>query len=360
MDDELRKLGTILKSARVNAGYGTQQSLADALAGEFPDERGLSRGTIAAVEAGRQRPTETFLARFRALIPESEELVAQAIDRASKQGTDLEQSGVIEAFLAEIRRLERRSNWIAILRYRDTFSRFLYLEARHDARLYLGTCAQRGSVELGDHWHLAAALVDDIGWSHVCMNRISEARDAISHGIDVADLYELAEWQAKGHRHLAAIGMHESEYEVAHAQLDLALKACDGIQNPTTAAELQAGVEYGRAQALYEQDEPDLKEAQLALSNSANIRRSAGISDQSRDVRIDSLLGKIFERQEKFNLAGDAYERGLSKSEQIGRIDEQLQNLDGLARVRAFQGKVSLAESYQSRANAIRHRLGIQ
>jgi tetratricopeptide (TPR) repeat protein len=341
--------GPFLKELREAEGLDTALKLANRLVRSTEHgERNYSRSAVAAIEAGAP-PGDSFIVALIQAFPAREAEIRAAAAASLSLVSPPSASAVVAALRTEIEALRRTGNDPKVIRYHESFSRFLFLEAEHDTRVLLGTATEEAAARLGERAVQAAALIDDLGWSHYMLGNRDEAQRSIKDGIDLADAYGLPFWQAKGYRHLSGMALEAGNYEEAADQIDKARERAEAIIDEKDRSEMQAGIAY--ANALIRFANQDFDGARDALAMSENLRALA--DDHSRAVKVHAMFGKIFERQGKMGLALDKFREGLAASRAVGRRDEEVRNLAGLSRVLRAQGRDGDAERYAIEAREL-------
>lgn len=252
-----------------------------------------------------------------------------------------------QSLLAELATLVKQERYDTILRYRETFSRFLWVEGRLKERIALGRIAEDAAARLGKRESQVAALLDDIGWSLLSLRQFKRARQSILHGLQLADNLKNTYWSAKGHRHLAGLHLEEKHYKQAYAELDSAAQLARRVSERKQRIEMLAGIAYGRALTALEQG--DLKKSLAYLKRSEELREELG--DPSRTVRIYAIKAKIAEARGDISSAKDLYRAGLEDARRIGRKDEMIRNHLGLARVYGLERDFGKAQKHRNEAH---------
>lgn len=249
----------------------------------------------------------------------------------------------------EIEKLHLAHDYSRILRYRDAFSRLLWLEGSLLERLRLGELAEEAAISVGDREAQAAALIDDLGWTNVARKDYDAAERAIRHGLDVAQEAGSLYLQAKANRHLAGIYIEKQDYVQAYKYLQLAQEYASAIQESATRTEMSAGVEYGLAVCAFHDQQ--LARALKHLDKSHLLREEDG--DTSRTVRTFGLRGRILLGMREVERAKDEFRKGLQRAREVGRRDEQIINLLGLARVTDIEGREVQSAVYREEADSL-------
>ena len=274
-------------------------------------------------------------------------LATEHIQKSASVTAGLEAVG--QALVSELRRLASQGNYETILRYRDTFSRFLWLEGKAKERVRLGEIAEDAAAKLGNKQVRIAALVDDIGWSLMSLGQLAKAQTALLHGLRLAKELREQYWISKAYRHLAGSYLEAKDYGNAWKYLGLASKAAAKILDADARAEMLAGIEYGRAVTAHLTNKLD--DALKYIETSDRLRKKLG--DASRMVRTYNMKGKIAEAIGDAGLAKDLYRTGLNESLKIRRKDEMIRNHLGLARVYAREGSSKLAQKHALEARKL-------
>lgn len=277
------------------------------------------------------------------------ELVLSVRRRTASGTTGLSDLSFPRLLVAELRKLYANGDYARILRYREAFSRTLWLERNLAERVRLGTYAEDAAIQLGNRSAQAAALIDDLGWTHVALGDYTTARRHITHGRTVASDEGDPYWQAKSERHLAGIAVRKEKYAEANAHLEQANHFAAAIAEAIVRDEMIAGIEYGLAEcAHYSHEYP---KALAHLETSERLRKQVG--DPTRAVRTHSLKGRILMKLERTAEAKDSFRRGLRDAREVGRRDEQIFNLLGLARIAALEGRDVQSVAYRREAGTL-------
>lgn len=346
------KVGQLVYSLRVRAGIVTQSELVDRFKAVGVS---YSRGHVGAIESGNALPGDEFVDAFELVVPGSREALTVALqharmERSGRLGKPTKPKRSRQPFpdylLEELRSLFAAGSFQAVIRHGKTFSRFLWVEGHVRTRTLAGEITEAAAAKVGDVEAQVSALLDDLGWSTVALGEYERARQHLSHGLDLAEQHGLPYWRAKGWRHLAGLEVELQSYPTALENLEKARSAAQEISEELLRAEMAAGIAYGLAITHFANGSFDL--AEQALDESQYLRGTVG--DFSRAVKIHALKGKIYERQHRTGLAIDAYRRGLDESVAVGRRDEQIRNLFGLARTLPSIGRDREANAYLSQA----------
>ncbi len=251
-----------------------------------------------------------------------------------------------DVLIEELQLLAEKGEYETILRYRDSFSRVLYIGGKLQERVAIGLIAEEAAVKLNDKCRQAAILIDDLGWSLVSLHEHKEALKYLRHGQEVAVEIKDYYWIAKAFRHAAGILVEARNYADAYKDLVCAQNAAANISDEKVKKEMIAGIKYGMAlTAIYDNR---LDDARDHTDSSETLRNEIG--DKSRIVKIYSLRGKLEEAQGNTALAKDHYRKGLQESESVGRRDEMIRNCMGLARVSATEGERQKSQQYRKQA----------
>lgn len=236
-----------------------------------------------------------------------------------------------------------------VLRLRDALSRYLWVEGLLKARLAIGEAAESAAARLGQEVSRMGILIDDLGWTLVAQEEREKAREKIHLGLSIAERQSDSYWLAKARRHLAGIATIERNFPLAKEELKLSEEAAKEIGSEAARNEMIAGIHYAVAVTLLY--EGKYEDALKAAEESEGLRTESG--DQTRAVRSYSLKGKILLRMGDTNSRGDAkaiFLRGLKEAEGLGRRDEIIRNLSGLAAVFDSEGDEHQALSYREKA----------
>jgi tetratricopeptide (TPR) repeat protein len=256
---------------------------------------------------------------------------------------------VVDAMLADIQRHYAAGHQYAILRLRESFSRYLWLEGRHSERITLGMAADTAAAVIGDKRAQIAALVDDLGWTLVAERQYVMATRHLEHGLKLATEAKEHYWIAKGYRHLAGIAILQSDLTKAEELLAKSTAAAADIQDVKQRAEMLAGIQYAVATAALVKG--DTAGAEAAARLSAEDRKTAG--DPTRLVRMYALFAKIALAKDDYSEAKDLFRKGLATAEAIGRRDEQIRNHLGLSRVYKHDNDFEQAKYHKDKAELL-------
>jgi tetratricopeptide (TPR) repeat protein len=257
------------------------------------------------------------------------------------------------AFIAGIteyvRDLSNRGRDHHVLRLRHALSRHLWVEGLLRARIALGEAAEKSAAKLGAEQEQMAALIDDLGWTLVATEDYQRATEKIAHGLRIAERTDSQYWIAKAHRHLSGIAAIRRDFQSVEQHMTTSEIAAKRIPDSRERSEMIAGIAYARAVALM--FEGRFKDALTMADTSADERRTVG--DPTRVVRSFALKGKILLKigdSASRSEAKSMFLRGLEDSERIGRRDEIIRNLNGLAVVAELDKDTALASEYRDRA----------
>lgn len=254
-----------------------------------------------------------------------------------------------DMLLQELKYMKKVKDYHGILRRRSDFSRSLWVEGKVGERFELGKIAEMAAVQVGDKEAQVAALIDDLGWSSIQLGKYKDAKRYLEHGLNIAKSELFPYWIAKGHRHLAGLNFNKEKYEDAEAHLLESINSAENILDAKVKNELLAGSYYGYALFLVQQKDYE-KALEYAL-DSEKLRKEC--SDQSREVRIYSLKGKIQEKLDRSEEALDSFRIGFEESSKLGRIDEIVKNARGLARIYQYLDERDESVSFQRIADEL-------
>jgi nucleoside phosphorylase/tetratricopeptide (TPR) repeat protein len=258
-------------------------------------------------------------------------------------------SDFVRAFVAELANLVKRKQYETIVRYRETFSRFLWVEGRLKERVRMGRIAEDAAAKLGKTDVQIAALLDDVGWSLAALRKFKDSKQSLLHGLRLAQDAGNRYWAAKAHRHLAGLYLEEGKHKLAFKELATAERLAKKIPDRRERIEMLAGIAYGRAVIAHLNGQ--LKDALRYLNRSEKLQEI--LHDASRAVRFYALKGKIAEAKGDLGLAKDLYRRGLEQANKIGRKDEMIRNELGLARVFAADGDAARSLKHRTEAQTM-------
>ncbi|BCB82684.1 hypothetical protein GCM10022251_66020 [Phytohabitans flavus] len=254
--------------------------------------------------------------------------------------------GLTDAFVQQITELQESGRHEAVVRYHKQLSRLLWVEGQLESRIRIGRLIEHSAALIGNKRVQAGILIDDLGWTNVAVGRFDEARGNISYGIDLAEECDDRYLAAKGLRHLGGLADEQGDYATAKAEFGRARDRAQTIQDEPARSEMLAGIDYGEAQLALHVGQVDQA---VDYINASEARRLAS-GDDSRIVRTYALKGQILEKRNEILRARDSYVRGLELARRVGRIDEQIRNLQGLARVTGRQGDRGAANAFSKEA----------
>ncbi|MDG4719705.1 MULTISPECIES: tetratricopeptide repeat protein [Thalassospira] len=260
------------------------------------------------------------------------------------------EASFIEGISLYISSLSEKGRDRHVLRLRDTLSRHLWVEGLLRARIAVGDAAANAAARLGDDHKQIAALIDDLGWTLVAMEKRTLAKEKIELGLKIAERVGSPYWVSKAHRHLAGIATIDRRFKEVYEALQKSELAADEIDDDKQKAEMLGGIKYATAVALL--FEGKYEEALKFAQESADIRDQNG--DVTRSVRSYALRGKILLRIGDSTSRGEAeavFHRGLREAQSVGRRDEIIRNLNGLAKIAELKEDPEAAVAYKAQAN---------
>jgi len=249
-----------------------------------------------------------------------------------------------------LKTLALNKQYESVIRYRDGFSRAMFVEGKPSERLRLGEIIEDSALKTGNKEIQAAALIDDIGWTLVTMKEFDKAENNILHGQKIALEIDDPYWTSKSYRHLAGLYFEKKNYKKATEHLDSARKFAQRIPAEIRKQEMIAGIEYGAALTALKLNNNE--EALSHLEISEQLRKKVG--DQSRIVKMYALKGKIAEAINDIQYAHDCFRQGLEKATMVGRTDEIILNHLGLARVYDAKNDPQKAAEHRDHADQLR------
>ena len=261
-------------------------------------------------------------------------------------------SDLINAFLDQLKALQAKDQHEAVVRYHESLSRLLWVEGHLHARIQAGTLIANSAATVENRRVQAAVLIDDLGWTNVALKKYEAAKDNIIYGISVAMQVPDPYLVAKGYRHLAGLAVEQNNNIEALRNFDLARQNAADMSESSKKNEFLGGLAYGEAQLSLKENKLDLALKQVEESES--LRREVG--DDSRTVRVYALRGRIQEMQGDRLRARDSYIKGLHMAKRIGRVDEEIRNLEGLSRVDA---DLAASRRYSREADELKTRTPI-
>lgn len=293
--------------------------------------------TIAVAFAAREGLAQIDLAPFPVTVP-GMALFATSIlavyffgefVRLLLHADDIKPSDLASAFVRHLDFLLQEDKHEAVVRYHAALSRLLWVEGQLRVRVEIGKRIAEAAAAINDKATLTGVLIDDLGWTYVALDEHEEARRNITRGIEIAEESNAYYWAAKGHRHLAGIAVESRDKKTASAEFRKAREIAERIEAPKTRVEMLAGIDYG--EAVYCLRFGPIDRA-LTLVKESEARRMEG-GDESRIVKVYALRGEIEERMDQKTRATEYFRRGLRTAKKIGRVDEEIRCLQGLARI---------------------------
>ncbi|MCK4858327.1 MAG: hypothetical protein KAT58_10185, partial [candidate division Zixibacteria bacterium] len=255
-----------------------------------------------------------------------------------------------DVLIQELLRLKANGKYETIIRHRENLSRSLWIEGKLNHRVQLGKIAEEAAVRLENKLAQAEILIDDLGWSLVALKQYDEGKEFIEHGLQLAEKLNEKYLIAKSHRHLAGIYVEAHDYDTAEAELKKAITIANEMSDGRQKIEMIAGIEYGIAVAALYRKDP--KTAINHLGKSKELSQSIG--DRSRLAKVYSMKGTAAEELGNLPLAKDSYIMGHELANRVGRRDEMIRNLLGLARVFENEGDKETAEKYRQQAEEMK------
>ena len=179
-------------------------------------------------------------------------------------------------------------------------------------RVAVGEMIEDAAAKRGLHEEQVIALIDDTGWTNAVLGNIDKAEKNILHGIKLAQQYQLFYFAAKGERHLAGICQrYKQDWQSAMIHHENAAAYARQIENSTLRDEMLAGISYGRAELLLNQD--NFSDALAhAKNNSRDIYERIG-GEQERIVKLRSILGRIYLGLNEIQSAKDLFRAGFDE-----------------------------------------------
>lgn len=256
------------------------------------------------------------------------------------------------AIKKETNLLLKKKQYYSIIRLRGALSRYFWLEGKLAERISLGEAANEAASAVGDIVSQTACLIDDIGWTKVVAKDYQGAKISINHGLNKAIALNEYYWIAKAHRHLAGIYALEGNQSESTIQMNKAKKQAELIQTESEKKEVLAGIESANVMNLIViGDQGLLPEMRASIALAQNIYEE--LNDKTRLIRLHALRGKIALAQGLHLEAKDCFHIGLRESEDLGRKDEMIRNLYGLANVYALLHEQEKAGKYADRAKKL-------
>jgi tetratricopeptide (TPR) repeat protein len=314
-------------------------------------------GAIAVVLAARESLAKFDLHPFPRTAPGLSLLIVSALAlyfggeffRLLLHSGDVSASKLFAGFVRHLDDLLSTDKNEAVIRYHAGLSRLLWVEGELTTRVDVGKRIAQAAAAIGDTRTLAAVLIDDLGWTYVALRDYDDARDNITRGIEIADQDGAHYWSAKGHRHLAGIAMERSEWTLASQEFECARDTAEHVEPRKTRLELLAGIDYGEAIACLRLG----KTEEAMVFAEASERRRLEVGDESRIVKVYALRGEIEEhRGGSVTKAAEYFQRGLATAKRIGRVDEEIRCLQGLARIEKDKERKKTLEASANRLKA--------
>lgn len=243
-----------------------------------------------------------------------------------------------DAMLEEIRELFGKSQYHAILRRARWFSRYLWVEGQVGERIEVGDLVRQAALRVGDREAEAAALIDDLGWSHVVKRQYRQAQSEILEGIVAANEAKVPYWVARGHRHLAGLRIEMGLHDEAYQELDRAASAAMQISK-NDRDQMLAAIEYGRALCALRAGDYDRCAEYINSAESIMPERVA--------LRGYFLRGMVLLRKGSITQAESEFQRGTAAASNEGEREEELRNREGLIEVHLTRGELDRAEREQ-------------
>jgi|GEM_PF-5250272 len=263
----------------------------------------------------------------------------------------------IDTTILEARKMLINCKYTEILTLRKTgdWSRSLWVEGRPYARYELGNIAKNAAINLQDDLTLASIYIDDLGWTLVSLKKYDEAKNYINAGLNLAKKTDDNYLVAKAKRHLAGIALEARDYSSARQLICDAEEFAKKIQNEVKRNEMLAGIYYALSMHFLKESKENkadhpLEKAEDYANKSENLRRNG---DRTYAVKTYALKGVISEAKNDYVKAEEEYSRGLKLAKALGRNDETIRNLLGLARIAKKNGDIGAYKAHRKSAEKL-------
>lgn len=247
-----------------------------------------------------------------------------------------EDSAVANAMISQIEEEVSQGNFVSAIRLGQALSRPLWLDGHYFERIRLGEIMfEVGSLTNNKKIQIQA-LIDDMGWTNVVLNKFNEAKMNIEFGIEIAKEMNDYYMMAKGNRHLSDINIKLTQYNKAESNLQEAERYAKKIINNKRREEMIAGLQYGYS-VLYLAIKR-LDEAEETCKNAQ--KKWEKIEDLERACKTYSQLGKILVLKGNDLQALSIFFKGLEVSRKHNRKDEIIKNLLEISKIQIKQGNI--------------------
>lgn len=257
------------------------------------------------------------------------------------------------ALVESLKDLSKEEDYPSILRIGSAISRILYLEGMLQARLEIGKIVENAAMMADDPGKRVKALIDDIGWSLVTMQKRDEGEIQIRDGITLATNSGEFYWAAKGYRHLAGIALSRRILDDARRHLEKSLLEAQKIEHQRDKKEMLAGIYYGLAEVEIRSGNYDI--AEKKIDETECLYRELG--DYERLLKIYAQRAKVALARSQYSIARDFYREGIRECKKLNRTDELIRNYDGLSKLAKEEGDVETANEMQRKADALKLQL---
>lgn len=251
-----------------------------------------------------------------------------------------------------------------VVRYGRSLSRPLWVDGHYDDRITVGNLVYQAATSIGEAEARAWALIDDLGWTYVIKGNSKKAEENIKRGLDIAlaQAKPNAYLVAKGYRHLAGIHFREKNFGPALDYNSKAEVEANEIRDEREREEMLAGVQFSRAELHYEMSEAGAGgNLNLAETDCIAARTTyEKIGDNERQVKIYSLLSRIYAKKGELEKASEMAFLGLEKSQRTTRKDEIVRNLINIGRLQISRGEKSEAERNLKKALKEAEAIGLE
>ena len=252
-------------------------------------------------------------------------------------------SGIVDVMIQQLRLMSKNGEFQRVVRFGNALSRPLWLEGERKARIQVGKIVAKAAplAPKSDKRALVIALIDDIGWTYATLREFNEAKESIDRGLEVAAKSPTDHYlMAKALRHKGGIAVQQHEFDIALKYLDEAAKTASLIKEALLREEMIAGIEHGFSEAY--KGKHDFQKAEDYCISAK--RKFESLGDEERVAKTFAVRGNILEHLGRDSEARNSYAEGLECARQVGRRDEIVRNLRGLARIMMDRGRFGEAK----------------
>jgi len=245
-----------------------------------------------------------------------------------------------------INTLYEKEKYLDVVRLGSALSRYLWLKGKYHERIEIGERVEDAAGKESRIEEQVSSLIDDIGWTYNIIGQPDKAVENIKSGIDKALTNELFYYAAKGERHLSGIEKHKGHQAECLSHLQKAKEHSEKILDLTSKNEMEASLFLAEAKYLFELGK--LNEAEALAEKAIAVFKN----DPDRIVKIHSLLGNIYLKQNKLQKAKDEFNKGYNATKST-REDEVAKNLKGLADIALLERDIKSGLKYLNEAKEI-------